>query len=134
MSDLDLLTYVRFMKPVGRWGSAFLKLGKRKGMAISVASVAAYVHLDNEGRMDVVRVAYGSLAPSPVRAISVEKTLLGQYPAMELFQIAGEKCTGDISPITDLRASAEYRLKAAKVLTKRALQIAFKQAEERITP
>jgi CO/xanthine dehydrogenase FAD-binding subunit len=134
MSDLDILTRVRFMKPVGRWGSAFLKLGKRKGMAISVASVAAYVHLDSEGRMDAVRVAYGSLAPTPIRAISVEKTLLGQYPAMELFRIAGEKCTGDISPITDLRASAEYRLKAAKVLTIRALQIAFEQARERITP
>lgn len=134
LSDLDLLICVRFMKPVGRWGSAFLKLGKRKGMAISVASVAAYIHLDNTGRMDAVRVAYGSLAPAPVRAFSVEKALIGQSPAADLFQFTAEKCELDISPITDLRASAEYRLKAAKVLTTRALQIAFEQAGERITP
>ncbi len=78
LSDQDLLTCIRFKKPHGRWGSSFLKLGKRKGMAISIASVAVYLHLDSTDHIDAVRLAYGSLAPTPVRAFSVEKALNGQ--------------------------------------------------------
>ena len=133
LSDQYLITCIRFKKPQGRWGSSFLKLGKRKGMAISIASVAVYLHLDPTDRIDAVRVAYGSLAPTPVRAFSVEKALNGQSYSVDLFQYAAEKCEQDISPIADIRASAEYRLKAAKVLTLRALDIAFGIARERNT-
>ena len=131
LSDQDLLTCIRFKKPQGRWGSSFLKLGKRKGMAISIASVAVYLRLDPSDHMDTVRVSYGSLAPTPVRAFSVEEALHGQIYSADLFQYAVERCEQDISPIEDIRASAEYRLKVAKVLTTRALEIAFGMASER---
>lgn len=100
-------------------------------MAISIASVAVYIHLDSTDHIDAVRLAYGSLAPTPVRAFSVEKALIGKIFAADLFQYAVEICELDISPIADIRASAEYRLKAAKVLTARALDIAFGIARER---
>lgn len=130
LSASDILTSVRFKHPSGQIGSSFLKLGKRKGMAISVASVAAYVHLGNDGRLDEIRVAYGSLAPTPVRGYSVEKNLLGNYPSLENLQKAAIKCEQDIVPIIDLRASASYRLQAARVLTIRAVQKAVYQATE----
>lgn len=133
LSGQDLITCIRFKKPQGRWGSSFLKLGKRKGMAISIASVAVNLHLDTNDRIGTIRVSYGSLAPTPVRAFSVEKALKGQSHSADLFQFAAEKCEQDISPIADIRASAEYRLKAAKVLTARALDIAFGIARERNT-
>jgi CO/xanthine dehydrogenase FAD-binding subunit len=129
-SDQDLITSIRFKNPQGRWGSSFLKLGRRKGMAISIASVAVYLHLDSTDHIDNVRLAYGSLAPTPVRAFTVEKALKGQSYSTDLFQYAVEKCEQDISPIEDIRASAEYRLKSAKVLTVRALEIAFGKARE----
>ena len=130
LSASDILTSVRFKHPLGRMGSSFLKLGKRKGMAISVASVAAYVHLDNDGCLDEIRLAYGSLAPTPVRGYTVEKNLIGNHPTLDNMQKAAWKCEQDVAPISDLRASASYRLQAARILTIRALQEALTQAEE----
>ena len=57
----EVLCRVFFQKPTGRWGSSFLKLGKRKGMAISVASAAAFIRLDENGIIQQARVALGRL-------------------------------------------------------------------------
>jgi CO/xanthine dehydrogenase FAD-binding subunit len=57
--------------------------------------------------------------------------LTGKIPSLEVFRIAGGSALKDISPIDDLRASAEYREHAASVLVERALSMAWRQAESR---
>jgi CO/xanthine dehydrogenase FAD-binding subunit len=122
---------VSFCCPTGRWGAEFAKLGKRSGMAISVASAAASLELDGEGLIRVARVAFGSVAPTPVRSPHAEAVLIGQIPSEELFWQAGQAALEDIQPIGDIRASREYRLHAAPVLAQRVLAAACRQAQGR---
>jgi carbon-monoxide dehydrogenase medium subunit len=122
---------VSFDRPSEGWGSTFLKLGKRSGMAISIVSVAVFLALGADGFISTARVALGSVAPVPVRSHNAEGALTGKIPTLEIFRSAGKAALKDISPIDDLRASAEYRAHAVSVLIERALSIAWERAESR---
>lgn len=122
---------VSFARPVGRWGAAGLKLGRRSGMSIAVVSASVLLELDSNGFMRIVRIALGSVAPTAVRSVHAENVLLGQKPSAELFKHAAEAALEDIDPISDVRASADYRRHSARVLLARALDSAFRQAESR---
>ncbi|MCX6056031.1 MAG: xanthine dehydrogenase family protein subunit M [Chloroflexi bacterium] len=127
----EILSGVRIRKPTGNFTSIFLKLGKRKGMSIAVASVALFLELDAFDRIKVLRIAFGSLAPTPVRGAAVEKQLIGQLVDEIDLDLVGASCREDISPITDIRASSDYRLKAATVMTRRALVSAIERLRTR---
>lgn len=128
----EYIERVSFRRPSGPWGAAFEKLGKRNGMAIAVASAAAYLELGEDGRLQVARLALGSVAPRPVRGSHTEACLAGKLPSLELFQQAGQAALEDISPISDVRASADYRKQVIPVLVRRTLDKALLQAESRI--
>lgn len=70
------------------------------------------------------------MAPTPVRAISVERALLGKKPSLEIVESASKLIVQDISPISDVRAPAEYRLYMARVLTREALLEALRRVED----
>ncbi len=118
----EVLYSVSFSPMPESAGMAFLKLGNRKGMNIAVASVATALHLDSDGVVDDVRVAFGSVAPTAVRSPQAELVLMGQMPGEEVFEEAAQAAMTDISPISDLRASAAYRRHAAGQLLRRALR------------
>lgn len=107
--------------------SSFIKLGKRKAMAIAVVSVAARLALDEDGNISQARIALGSVAPIPMRAVKAEAALEGQAPSAELFAEAGNVARKEATPISDLRASGEYRSKMVAVLTRRALAAAWQR-------
>jgi CO/xanthine dehydrogenase FAD-binding subunit len=123
---------VTFRRPSGRWGAAFEKLGKRNGMAISLASAAAYLEIGADGRLQIARLALGSVAPRPLRSPHAEAVLVGIDPSPELFRQASQAALEDISPISDVRASAEYRHHIVPVLIRRTLEKAMRQAESRL--
>ena len=127
----EIIHSVSFRQLQGRWGSAFLKLGKRAGMAISVASAAAVLTLGENNVITDVRLAFGSVAPRPVRSPAAESVLLGKKATLELIIEAAEASQSDISPISDVRSTCEYRRHAAKILAQRSLQTAFIQADQR---
>jgi len=128
----ELIHSVVFSRLSGFWGAAFQKLGKRNGMAISVVSVAAAVVLDSLGIVQDARVALGSVAPTVVRSPKVEKMLIGREASPGVIQDAANAVVADISPITDVRSTAEYRRHAACILTRRALEQALEQARGRM--
>ena len=123
---------VAFLSPSGLWGAAFEKLGKRNGMAIAIASSAAYLEIGDDGRLQNARLALGSVAPTPVLSPHAKACLEAKSPSPELFQQAGQAALEDIYPISDVRASAEYRQHIVPVLIRRTLEKAFKQAESRL--
>lgn len=100
--------------------SSFIKFGRRNAMAISVVSAGAYVEL-SDGHFKELRVALGSVAPMVVRASSCEEALRGKEADPRLIEEASKKVVDDISPISDIRASAEYRGLLAQVLLKRSI-------------
>lgn len=110
-------------------GAAFIKLGRRRSEDISIASASAFIQLEDESIKDV-RIALGSVAPTPIRAYEAERILRGKETSERLFEEAGERAMKECNPITDVRASAEYRRAMVKVLTKNALKTAVNRSIE----
>jgi xanthine dehydrogenase FAD-binding subunit len=89
------------------------KVGLRRALAIAICGFCAGLRLDAAGRVREARLAWGSLAPSVVRPRTVEQMLLGQALTPEVLRAAGQALQEHISPIDDLRASADYRRQVA---------------------
>ena len=101
-------------------GTSMIKLGRRNSFTLSVVAVAALVKVEDNKFKDV-RVALNSVAPTPVRAKSVEKSLIGKEVTLENIEEAAKLVVNDISPISDVRASAEYRKEMSIILTRDSL-------------
>ncbi|MEM1696310.1 MAG: xanthine dehydrogenase family protein subunit M [Desulfurococcaceae archaeon] len=108
-------------------GTAYAKVGRRRGHDLSVVAVAVALKVDGGVIVDA-RVALNSVAPRPLRAKSVEERLVGREPSLDTFKEAAEAVANDISPITDVRAPAEYRLYMSKVLIRELLAEAYRKA------
>ncbi|MDX1822063.1 MAG: FAD binding domain-containing protein [Paracoccaceae bacterium] len=107
---------------------AFLKLGARQYLVISIAMVAALVTVA-DGRITQAAVVVGSCSATAQRLPALEADLMGQTPAAIL--AAGPAFItpahlAPLSPIADVRGSAEYRTEAAATLCARALALALK--------
>jgi CO/xanthine dehydrogenase FAD-binding subunit len=126
----EILTEIRIPAIPQNTASKFIKLGKRKAMAIAVVSVAARLTLDEAGIITQARIGMGSVAPMPIRAFNAEAMLKGQMPSEELFVEAGQAASSESSPISDLRASGDYRKKMVAVLTRRGLVAAWQNLKE----
>jgi CO/xanthine dehydrogenase FAD-binding subunit len=121
----ELLMEVHIPEPPPHTAAAFVKVGKRKAMAIAVVSVAVRITLAKDGRIAGARIALGSVAPTPIRVISAEQTLRGNVLSEELIEKTAEETRRMASPISDLRAPADYRSKMVGVYTRRALKAAW---------
>jgi probable selenate reductase FAD-binding subunit len=104
----------------GHVGCSFQKLGRTEN-DISVVSVAAGLQVDRRNRCKWVRIALGAVASTPLRARSAESRLAGQRLERDLLERVCDAVAREVRPITDLRASAEYRREMSLVLTRRAL-------------
>ena len=89
------------------------KLSKRFDQDISAVLGAFNVTLA-DGNVAKARVAFGGLAGTPKRAAHVEQALLGQPWCKATVTAAAAKMSQDFTPMTDMRASAEYRLETAR--------------------
>jgi CO/xanthine dehydrogenase FAD-binding subunit len=108
----------------------FLKFGLRKGQALSLVNVAAAFWVDWDKNVFVApRIALGAVAPKIIRAPKAEAYLEGRAITPEAMAEAGRIASGDARPITDFRASAEYRRDLVAVLSKRALEHAYSLAK-----
>jgi CO/xanthine dehydrogenase FAD-binding subunit len=126
----ELMTEVRIPIPPPKSGGAFIRLAKRGGNIISIVSAAAFLALKGNA-CSLARIAMGSVAPTPIRIPDAEKVLEGAVPTEERIRTAAETALGSIKPISDVRASAEYRKETSKILVRRALQEALERAKSR---
>jgi CO/xanthine dehydrogenase FAD-binding subunit len=101
--------------------SSFLKLGARKYLVISISMVAAIVQADAAGLVSQARVAVGSCSATAQRLRDLEKELLG-VPKREIAQSVRPGHLKSLSPIDDVRATADYRRDASLTLVRRALE------------
>jgi CO/xanthine dehydrogenase FAD-binding subunit len=110
----------------------FLKFGLRKGQALALVNVAASFWVDWEKNAFLApRIALGAVAPKVIRAPQAEAYLEGRPISAEAMAEAGRVAVSDAKPISDFRASAEYRRHLVAVLTKRALEGAWALAQMR---
>ncbi|RWC92924.1 MAG: xanthine dehydrogenase small subunit [Mesorhizobium sp.] len=95
---------------------AVYKITKRRDEDITAALGAFHLTLARNGTVADIRIAYGGMAATPKRAFAVEKALLGKRWTEETVEAAMAEYASDFTPLTDMRASAEYRALAAKNL------------------
>ena len=119
----ELIVEILLPPPKPQEGSAFIKLG-RVSCDISKINVAAW--LQREGRHCVdCRIAFGSVAPTPLRTPALENLLVGaQIDEMLFRQVSTQACAA-IAPIDDVRSSRQYRRQVAPVLLEEALRTAW---------
>lgn len=106
-------------KPRTAWSLQRLARSERD---LAIVNVAAGIQLDRQNRCAGSRIALGAVAAQPIRARAAEAVLAGQTISRGLLESAATAAAQEISPITDVRASAEYRTEMTRVLVRRALQ------------
>ena len=128
----ELLVGITIPAAKGKAGSHYIKLKEREKMDIAFVGVASAVELEgNDGVVRSARIALGAVAPTPIRATEAEAKLKGQRPTEELIAEAGRLAAQAAKPISDVRASAEYRREMVDVLTRRTLSHALQIAKGR---
>jgi len=100
-------------------GGSYVKLGRYRGEDLAQASVAVLVSPDYE-----YRVAFGAVGPTPARARKLEAAVKGNEPTDEMLQVARKFIARETSPITDIRATAEYRAHMLEVMLERGIRAA----------
>ncbi|RJG43952.1 xanthine dehydrogenase small subunit [Mesorhizobium sp. DCY119] len=107
--------------PVPAQGSHFAvyKITKRRDEDITAALGAFLLTLAGDGTVASIRIAYGGMAATPKRARAVEAALTGKPWTEAAVEAAMTKYAEDFTPLTDMRATAEYRMLAARNLLMR---------------
>lgn len=108
----ELVRSVFLPRLCGQPESFFRKVGRRRALIIAIASLGALVWV-RDGVVEWVRLALGSVAPTVVRPQGVEEALVGRPVVPEAWADLVPALSAATSPISDLRASAEYRRKVA---------------------
>jgi carbon-monoxide dehydrogenase medium subunit len=110
---------VRRLGPTRR--GIYLKLGLRRAQAISVISVAVVVEFDDAARVTDARIALGCVAPTIIRALDAEASLVGHTLDRTARLQAATLAVAAIAPIEDVRGTADYRRTTVAALVERAL-------------
>ena len=109
---------------VRKHGGVYVKLMRYAGEDLAQSAVGVVVDEDNN-----YKVAFGAVAPTPIRSTRIEQALQGQALSDELVATVVAMVPDEISPITDMRASAEYRTHASKAMLERGLWAAVQRRD-----
>ena len=111
----ELLARIRMPRNTRGATHYYRKVGTRKAQAISKVCLAAVAKVEQDQISDC-RIALGSVAPVVVRCVQTEDALRGRKPGAETIKSACATLLREISPIDDIRSTANYRLQVAKNL------------------
>jgi carbon-monoxide dehydrogenase medium subunit len=117
----EILTEIILPPPPEGVRGTFTKFAQRKAMELPIVAVGVLLKAVN-GSFDLVRIALGAVAAKPFRARRTEKWLLGKKIDESIIRQAAETALMESAPITDIRASKEYRQELIRELVYRAIQ------------
>jgi len=120
----EFVRTVRVPIPETGFRTFYHKVGKRRALTIAIASLGALIRFDGE-RINESRFAAGSVAPSPLRLRALENRLRGLAVTDEAIAEARRSAIDAVSPISDVRATAEYRSEVVGELVARAIRAAL---------
>ncbi len=118
----ELVLAIEIPLPAKKYAGRFVKMGRYSGEDLAQASVVILALPKNQ-----FRIAFGSVGPVPMRAAAIEKVLNGREPSPELIKEAKAMVPALISPITDIRATKEYRMHMSQVMFGRGLNDAVER-------
>lgn len=123
LKDNEMVIGIIIPRPLLKNGGAFAKLKRYKGEDLAQAAIAVLA----EGK--IFRVALGAVGPVPVRCNDVETYMEGKEPNDKNIREAVKKLEKYIKPITDIRATKEYRGHITKVMFERAVKAAAQRKQ-----
>lgn len=124
----ELVTEVIVPAPKKNSGCHYISYTLRKALDLAMVGSAVQIEMEGEVCKDI-RIALGAVAPTPKRAPAAESVLRGKVLTEELVREAAEKAASeDCSPITDMRATQEYRREIVKIITRDAILKAAERA------
>jgi xanthine dehydrogenase FAD-binding subunit len=107
------------LTPKPGWIAEYEKLGLRKAMEIAIVNGCVAMAVNEHRVCSGIRIALGAVAPTPIRAKKAESLLKDKKVTPELIQGCGEAAVEETKPISDIRASADYRKKMVCFLVKK---------------
>jgi CO/xanthine dehydrogenase FAD-binding subunit len=117
----ELVTAILVPLPSRSARSAFLKLGSRAYLVISIASVATVVDVGPDGVVVAARIVVGACSEVPMRILPAEAQLVGEAGSPSLAETIEPADVADLAPIDDVRGTAAYRRDVALTLVRRAV-------------
>jgi len=127
LEPAEILTEVELPIAPPRTGAACVEVARRSG-DYALCGALAQVTLAVDGTVEAARVALIGVGSCPVRRVDVEEALEGEAPTAERIADASARAAGGLDPPSDVQASADYRRHLARVLTRRALELAVERA------
>jgi len=122
----EMVTELQFKELGANQGGGFIKLGKRRSLAISIINAAVVIKVDKEKKIFTdARIAIGAVAPTPLRVKGAEAMLVGHSINDETIENAASKAKKEVAPIDDIRGSASYRSEMAYMLVRQAIKKAL---------
>jgi len=115
----EIATGVAVPLPKKKHAACFVKLRRYEGEDLAQASVTVLALAGNR-----YRISFGSVAPRPIRGEKIEALLEGHALSEGLLQEAVQLARQEIAPITDIRATKEYRTHMVGVMLERGLRAA----------
>lgn len=119
----EILTAVLVPRRMEHAASAFLKLGARRYLVISISMVAVVLQADESGKIVEAHVAVGSCSATARRLPDLENDLVGVAAKPGIGAVVRPEHLSPLSPIDDVRATANYRRDAPLTLVRRALEV-----------
>ncbi len=123
----EIILEVRVAPDRERTGAAYVKL-PQPASGFAIVGTAARIILDSKSKCEEAHIGVTGVGAKAYRATGVEKALARKQPSAALLAKASEKVTEGVEALSDLHASAAYRMAMAKVITKRALEKAYERA------
>lgn len=124
----ELLTEVQVPLSPPHTGGVYIKHAIRKSIDLTIVGVAAVITLAEAEICRNAKIVLGAVAPTAIRARQAEEVIKNKDINEKLVQECAEIAAGEIQPISDVRASAEYRKEMVKVFTRQAVKEAFNTA------
>jgi carbon-monoxide dehydrogenase medium subunit len=129
MEPNELLTEMRIPARRARTGWAIEEVARRRG-DFAMVGVAVVVELNANNRCHDARIALFGVGEKPERMEPAEELVRGKEGSESQLALVGQTVSDEMRPLSDVHASAEYRKEVGGILTRRALEDAFKRAQE----
>ncbi|MDP4127139.1 MAG: FAD binding domain-containing protein [Bacillota bacterium] len=113
ISSNEIIAEISFKIPSENNQSGFIKLGRRKALAIARMNLAMIITL-HDGLIDFARVSLGAVGPNPSRNTNLEEFLIGKKPSDSLIDSFAQFAGEEVSRMLGSRASAAYKCEAVK--------------------
>jgi len=128
LEPAEIVTAVTVPPPMPNSGAAYVHLSARGKVDCSAVCVGAHVEMQGT-KVNNARLFVGACAPIPMRMPRAEKAMMKKVFNEKLAVKAGQTASQEAMPITDVRATQDYRNNMVAVITKRALLLAHKRAK-----